>query len=229
MRFTDRVMGVFLSAVGAFLLAGALMLAVGGLTGAGLVLPRDPIFAMSSRALFAIAGGLMAGVALLLLCGRRSVWRIGLLAWLAAAYWCYRGGMIWSGYQDVGVFLAPVASAFRIPAGALGMGADLLFGMVQLGGMAALGWLWVHPSEQDAELVKTSCPACGGHISFVEGRLGQQIPCPHCQKTVTLRKPENLKMSCYFCKGRIEFPSHAIGSKLRCPHCNMDITLKEAK
>jgi DNA-directed RNA polymerase subunit RPC12/RpoP len=70
------------------------------------------------------------------------------------------------------------------------------------------------------------CPACGGHIEFAAQNLGQEIPCPHCQKTITLHKPDLLKMACFFCHGHIEFPTHAIGTKMACPHCKMNITLK---
>ena len=72
-----------------------------------------------------------------------------------------------------------------------------------------------------------SCPVCGVHIRFDERNLGQKIPCPHCQKAITLRKLDLLKMACFFCQEHIEFPPHAIGEKMPCPHCHMDITLKE--
>jgi DNA-directed RNA polymerase subunit RPC12/RpoP len=75
--------------------------------------------------------------------------------------------------------------------------------------------------------LKISCSHCGGHIEFASQNVGQQIPCPHCRKSIALRKPDFLKMACFFCKEHIEFPAHAIGEKMPCPHCKMDITLKE--
>jgi uncharacterized paraquat-inducible protein A len=72
-----------------------------------------------------------------------------------------------------------------------------------------------------------SCPSCGIHIRFAGKNLGQKIPCPHCQTSITLRRPDLLKMACFFCHGHIKFPPHAIGEKISCPHCNMGITLKE--
>jgi DNA-directed RNA polymerase subunit RPC12/RpoP len=72
-----------------------------------------------------------------------------------------------------------------------------------------------------------ACPACGLHILFAAQSLGQQLPCPQCNTTVTLRKPDLLKTVCFFCKGHIEFPTHAIGEKIPCPHCKMDITLRD--
>ena len=74
---------------------------------------------------------------------------------------------------------------------------------------------------------KFTCPNCGQHIRCEAGYAGQQVVCPGCNQSVTLRKAENLKMTCYFCQGHIEFPAHALGQKLKCPHCQMDITLKE--
>jgi len=42
-------------------------------------------------------------------------------------------------------------------------------------------------------LMKMVCPACGGHVKFAVQNIGQQIPCPHCQASIILRKPdENL-------------------------------------
>lgn len=74
---------------------------------------------------------------------------------------------------------------------------------------------------------KILCPSCGGHIQFAAQNLGQQIPCPHCRTTITLRKPELLKMSCAICKEHIAFPVHAIGQQIPCPHCKNEMTLKE--
>jgi DNA-directed RNA polymerase subunit RPC12/RpoP len=73
--------------------------------------------------------------------------------------------------------------------------------------------------------MKMVCPACGGHVQFAAPNVGQQILCPHCQKEMALREPENLKMTCVLCGGHIEFPPHAVGQKINCPHCAKSITL----
>jgi predicted RNA-binding Zn-ribbon protein involved in translation (DUF1610 family) len=92
-----------------------------------------------------------------------------------------------------------------------------------------MSWLWLLGRRaKAAKFVKTSCPSCGIHIRFDDRNLGQKIPCPQCQKNVTLRKSENLKIACFFCKEHIEFPPHALGEKISCPHCRMNITLKES-
>ena len=77
---------------------------------------------------------------------------------------------------------------------------------------------------------KFTCPNCGQHIRCEAGYADQQVVCPGCNQSVTLRKAETLKMTCYFCQGHVEFPAHAIGQKMKCPQkngCQMDITLKE--
>jgi len=94
------------------------------------------------------------------------------------------------------------------------------------GSYAALMRLWLKGGlPQTIESIKMSCHSCGVHIEFAIQYIGQKIPCPHCQTTITLQKPENLKMSCFFCKEHIEFPSHATGQKIPCPHCAKTITL----
>lgn len=84
------------------------------------------------------------------------------------------------------------------------------------------------PRRLASDLLKMSCPGCGGHIKFAPQNLSQKTNCPHCEQPVTLRPPdETLKMSCFFCHGHVQFPAHALGTKMPCPHCKMDITLKE--
>jgi DNA-directed RNA polymerase subunit RPC12/RpoP len=33
---------------------------------------------------------------------------------------------------------------------------------------------------------KCACQSCGNHIAFAEDATGQEIPCPHCGKPITL-------------------------------------------
>jgi DNA-directed RNA polymerase subunit RPC12/RpoP len=101
-----------------------------------------------------------------------------------------------------------------------------------VGGGASTVWLWLGDRslsrrKEDEKSVKMSCPCCGVHVRFESERLGQQIDCPQCRKSMTLRGPENLKIACFFCKQHVEFPVHAIGEKVRCPHCKREIILKE--
>jgi uncharacterized paraquat-inducible protein A len=129
--------------------------------------------------------------------------------------------------------LGNVSAAFGISAGAVDVLLKTLVLYLLFGSFLSLLLSWAKKKSSAfpgnmASNLKISCPACGGHIRFAAQNLGQIVSCPHCQKTVTLRKPDLLKMSCFFCQEHIEFPPHAIGQKIQCPHCNNDITLKEA-
>ena len=50
--------------------------------------------------------------------------------------------------------------------------------------------------KEQLESLKMACPECGLHIKFAVQNLGQNIPCPQCKTTVTLRKPGTLKIKC---------------------------------
>jgi AraC-like DNA-binding protein len=43
---------------------------------------------------------------------------------------------------------------------------------------------------------------CGGRVQFATRAIGGKVPCPHCQKILTLHKHENLKMPCFFLQGK---------------------------
>jgi uncharacterized paraquat-inducible protein A len=124
--------------------------------------------------------------------------------------------------------LGSFSDAFGVSAATAGIMAEVTLAYLVLGSYFMLAGLWLQNRRvASKDEVKISCPSCGGHVTFASQNLGQQIPCPHCQAIIALRKPENLKMSCYFCKEHIEFPAHALGRKISCPHCNRSITLME--
>jgi len=153
-----------------------------------------------------------------------------LVVWLAVNYLVCRIALIFEGYHSMAVFLDSFTRTFGISPRTVAVLADITFGHLLLGSAACLAWNGVLERRNRANpSLKMTCAGCGGHIEFSVRNLGQKIPCPHCQTSVTLRQPDaNLKMFCFFCKGHIEYPPHALGQKLKCPHCQMDITLKES-
>jgi len=230
----ERVTTVFLTTAGAVLLGAVVMLGTGNLASIGSPSPMDPIFNVSLRILYWISAGIMLAMTFPLLFGQRAEWRLMLVIWLAANYWTYRAGLSWVGCENPGALLASVAHAFGLNGRTLLGMADFAFALLLVGGLGVLLWpgrkaRMAELQRLEAELVKASCPECGGHISFVGSRDGQEINCPHCDKPVILRKPGDLKMACFFCKKHIIFPSHALGTKMPCPHCAKDITLLEQK
>jgi hypothetical protein len=225
---------IFTHSAGALLLAAASALFLINLTGPpNLVMPRDPITGISFRYLFWGIGAVAVLVACLCLFSERPGRSIPWVAWLATNYLMYRIGLYVEGCHSLTGFLACATYAFALPAKAASLLVDMAFTYLLIGGYGLILWHWLRSPtnpllhRSTTPSLKMACPACGLHIRFAAQNLGQQVPCPQCKTTVTLRKPDLLKTVCFFCKGHIEFPTHAIGEKITCPHCKMDITLKE--
>ncbi len=169
-------------------------------------------------------------------------WPLAWLAWLGISYVVFGIGLVWQHCPPQATCIGSLTDPLRLSHGITGYIFEFLpFGLV-LGSCAAIFSFWLSKKsrttrlaaarqlaeERDAAagLLKMPCPSCGGHVKFPAQNIGQQIPCPHCQAPITLRKPEEkMKMVCVLCGGPIEFPSHAIGQKIPCPHCAKNITL----
>lgn len=203
----------------------------------------DPMLGIPLRYAVLGVGAFELVVALICLFGKRVGFQIGWLAWLGTNYIVFCFGLVWQHCSPQGTCIGGLTDPLRIYHGTTGYVLEFMpFGLL-LGGLAAAASLWFSGEARTARLaearqlaaqrdiaaglMKMVCPACGGHVKFAAQNTGRQIPCPHCQREITLRKPDNLKMSCFFCKEHIEFPSHALGQKIKCPHCKNDITLKE--
>lgn len=211
---------------GALLLATSLCLFLVNLTSAVvLVWPHEPIFGLSAPWLFWIVGGIAFLIAAFCLFNNHSEWQPFLVAWYASVFVSYLVGLYWEGCRGLTGYLGGFSHTFGISAKTANASAVAITGCLFVTGYGQLLWLWRN-RRFEAALVKMPCPACGGHIKFAIARLGENMPCPHCQAAVVLRKPENLKISCYFCKEHIEFPAHALGTKISCPHCKRGITLQ---
>ena len=219
----------FADLFGALLLAVTVALVIGMHNAERLTLPHDTVFQMPLQALYGILAGLSFSVALVCLFSKNSKLKAALVLWMTLNVVLYAMGLQWNNSNAaLSSYLSSVADAFGLTPAAAFWLAKIICLYLLLGSCAVLmfgKWFSSPPGKDD--LVKMACPACGVHLRFDGRNLGQKIPCPHCQKTITLRKPDLLKMACFFCQEHIEFPAHAIGEKMPCPHCNMDITLKE--
>ena len=222
---------VFLGSAGALWLALALAAFLGDWASREVIQPGDPLFHISTRLLFWIGGAIALFVSVACLFGKATTGKLLLVAWLAGNATAYRFGLAWIGCSKPEVVLGTLPAAFGISPKAAGWLLATALAYLLVGSSALLLWQWLRSTpllhHSTIPSLKMPCPACGVHIRFPAQNLGQQIPCPQCNTTVTLRKPDLLKMVCFFCKGHIEFPTHAIGQKISCPHCKMDITLKE--
>lgn len=213
----------FSNSAGVLLLAGALALFVANLSGAGQVQLYDPVFSISMKSLFWIAGAISLAVAMICLFGKALWLKTMFILWLALNGLVYGIGCLWNGNHGS-------SSAYLTgPAQTFGVTPDTAYWMLEVallyllaGSLTSLLWLW----WSGKNCLKMVCAHCGGRIQFSVRQIGQQIPCPHCRVAITLRKPdENLKMTCVLCGGHVEFPAHALGQKIPCPHCAKTITL----
>jgi len=223
-----RGIKLFIYSAGAILLATALerlLIAVGNAQ--VLALP-EPMLGVPLRYAVLAVGAFELLVALVCLFGKQAGLQLGWLAWLATNYTVYRIGLFTMHIHPQATCIGSLTDPLHLARGTMGIIVGIMPLYLLLGSYAGVIWLWLEDRRAKAsKFLKMSCPACGIHLRFDDRNLGQKIPCPHCQKTITLRKPDLLKMTCFFCQEHIEFPAHAIGEKIPCPHCNLDITLKE--
>jgi hypothetical protein len=217
-----KLLNLYADSAGAFLLAVALLLFLGNLGSATLLQPRDPVLMISLRSLCWGAG--LGALVLALLClFVRSLWlKLALLLWAGVNLLIWQSAIYYQTHHwSLSGYFGILENAFHLPGSFSDWIAKMATGGLILGSSLSIFWLWTKNT------LKVACPHCGGRIAFDRKNLGQEIPCPHCQKILTLHKAESLKMPCFFCKENIEFPAHALGQKIPCPHCKMDITLKE--
>lgn len=136
--------------------------------------------------------------------------RLWLLAWAAINYFVIKIAMSCLNLKFESSCLGVLSDPFHLSRGPMGILLKMIPYYLLFGATASLGCLCPklplkvggkkheRPLMTPAGFWKMVCPVCGVHIQFDERNLGRKIPCPQCQKTVTLRKPENLRMSCFF-------------------------------
>jgi DNA-directed RNA polymerase subunit RPC12/RpoP len=192
---------------------------------------RDPLLNLQLPVLFWILGGIGFVAGVFCLFGKKDSAQLMLILWLGINALGYRLGLVWThatgGFTG---YLGDVADAFGLSCAATNNFLCACIAYLLIGSLVGLILLRMQPLQttlnSTIDQVKLFCAHCGGKIQFTTDRLGQTIPCPHCQTAIVLQKSSTLKMSCALCDGHIEFPEHALGQKISCPHCKMDITLK---
>jgi hypothetical protein len=230
-RNMQKLIRAYICSAGALLLAlaTALFLVNFQETPLDFVPARDLVFNLQLPTLFWILGGILGITALFCLFGDQTTLQLIHVLWLSISLMVYRLSLLFLGVNGgVKGWLGEMADAFGVSTSTMGALLAMAVWYLFIGSSITITFVWASERMKRANpSMKMVCAQCGGHIEFFLRNLGQQIPCPHCQKTITLRKPDFLKTTCFFCKEHIEFPAHAIGQKIRCPHCKMDITLLE--
>ena len=217
----------FIGSAGSVLFGLALTMILANLSAPGLTRPRDPILGVPMSCLFWGLAGLELALVWVCFFTKNSWVQALVIFWLSQEMIVYWVGLRLDGSAATfSLYLSSLADTFAVSGSFAYSALKAAYLYLFIGSGVCIFWLWrEHRASRDN--VRQVCNHCGGHITFPAPHLGRTVPCPHCQRTITLRNPGNLTTSCYFCNGHIEFPAHAIGEKLKCPHCRMDITLKE--
>jgi predicted RNA-binding Zn-ribbon protein involved in translation (DUF1610 family) len=222
----------FIYSSAAIMLAAALERFIVAAGNAEILSAPELVLGIPIRSVTLAVGAAEMLVALICFFGKNTHLQTSWLAWMCFNYWVYRIGLFVMHRHPQTTGIGRLTDPLHLANGGPGILTMVAPVYLLLGSLIAWLWLWSNQRRYRREMtatesVKMACPACGVHIRFDVRNLGQKIPCPQCQKTITLRKPDLLKMSCFFCKEHIEYPPHAIGEKMSCPHCQMNITLKE--
>jgi hypothetical protein len=214
------------------LCAGIERLLIAATNASVLALP-DPVLGIPLRITAATVGVIELATAAFCLNARSPRYPLALTAWLTTNYIAYWIGAHLMGCHPQTTAIGSLTDPLRLANGTLGHIIALIPPALLLTSITTL--FLTRPKKAPAKPApkpligpqKMACPACGLHIRFEADQAGQQIPCPQCKTTITLRPPEILKTTCPQCSGHIEFPSHALGRKMPCPHCKGELTLKE--
>lgn len=230
-----RWLRAFIHFAGGVLLADGLIRLLCAASQSEFLTASEPLLGIPLRLAVLLVGSIELGVALICLFGRRIELRLALVAWMSTNFVVYWIGLLSLGCHPQWSAIGTLTDPLQIARGHIGAFLRVAPAGLVVGSYGLLLWLWfgrkvLQRRQQAADSLKMFCPSCGGHIKFASTNLGQKSPCPHCQTSITLHKPdEKLKMSCFFCQEHIAFPAHALGTKMPCPHCQKDITLIEPK
>lgn len=226
----EKLIRAYIYSAGALLLAMATAFFLARIreTPLDFVPVSDPVFNLPLPTLFGILGAVLLLTSLLCLFGGQATLQLTHALWLSLNLMVYGLSLAHMGViGGVKGYLGEVADVFGVSTRTMATLLAIAVWYLFLGSSIALIMVWAAERMRRANpRIKMACAQCGGHIEFFLRNCGQEIPCPHCQTAITLRKPDLLAMSCFFCQGHIKFPTHALGQRISCPHCRMDITLK---
>lgn len=216
-----KIIHYFTNSSGALLLAVTAVLVISLRAGALLVLPQDPIFQLSLRALYGIFAGFGLVAALVCLFSQKPMLKASLILWITLNATVYVIGVQWQPKGDFSAYLGFVADAFDItPATAFWLAKAMCFYLL-IGSGAVL----IFGKKYAGSQCKTELAESLGTKADPSQLAAQPVP--------TVRRPEvlvrTLKISCTACGGHIEFPTNFFGERIPCPHCQAMIILQKSK
>jgi len=133
---------LFIRSAGGLLLVTALAKLVSALGTAQILQSADPIFQMSFRHVFWIAGAIELAVALVCLLGRNILLQSALLAWLATDFFLYRLGLVLTDYHRPCPCLGNLTDALHISPGIADNSMKVALAYIVIGSYLTLFYSW---------------------------------------------------------------------------------------
>ena len=150
----------------------------------------DLVLGIPLRHAVMIVGTLELVVAVICLFGKRVGLQVGLTAWLAINFLVFQIGAFAMHYHWQATCIGSLTVPLQLTRGFTGI--VIGFNPIYLlaGSGIASFWPWFgqraeNRLKEEAKSIKMSCTACGIHIRFESARVGQQIDCPQCRKSIT--------------------------------------------
>jgi hypothetical protein len=137
-----KIVRLFLLSSGILLLFTSISKIISGLGSDRVLETQDPLFLISYRSLFLIFGIFELGVALWSLIAKYTVFRIGLIAWLATCFAIYRISMPWIGYLKPCPCLGSLTSAIHISPKIADDVMKVVLAYLLIGSYTILFWFW---------------------------------------------------------------------------------------
>ncbi|HEX5398267.1 MAG TPA: hypothetical protein VFY06_04390 [Verrucomicrobiae bacterium] len=145
-----RLIRIFLFSAGVVLMVTAVA-KLGSALGRERILGKyDPLFAVSYRTLFILAGILEMAASLGCLFVKSVVTRLGLVAWLATMFVIYRFSLNWIGYVRPCPCLGSLTAAIHLSPQVADTVLKGVLAYLLLGGYGGLLWLWLQIKKVSA-------------------------------------------------------------------------------
>lgn len=186
----------YIYSAGILLLSMATALFIANLTSLPCYVPcHDPLLNLKLSTLFWIIGGIELVAGTYCIFGKKESPQLMLILWLGInATGCWLALVFKYATGGFTGYLGNVADAFGISCAMANNVVCAAIIYLLIGSFVMLismrvGRAALRRGQTVDQQIKLACAHCGGRVQFAAIWFGQTIPCPHCQKSITLRNP----------------------------------------
>lgn len=151
----------------------------------------DPVLGVRLQYTVLMVGVVELIIAVICLAEIKILYQVSCLTWLTTNYALFESGLRWMHFHPQTTCTGVLTDPLHLSQGLTGWATAALPLYLLTGCYAALIYLKVQPEKSLAPhrqegFIKMACVLCDGHIEFPGHATGQKIPCPHCDKPITL-------------------------------------------